>query len=112
MINFEKKLGDSLEKVVESHNTLSKRKVNNVKPPLKNRFKAEFRKNGIVYIVLIPVLIHFLIFQVIPFVYSFILTFLDYRIIGNSEFVGLQNWKQLFQDPIAIKSIWNTVLFS
>nr|WP_309100973.1 sugar ABC transporter permease [Fredinandcohnia onubensis] len=70
------------------------------------------RKNGIVYIVLAPVLIHFLIFQVIPFVYSFVLTFLNYRIIGTSEFVGLRNWKQLFDDPIALKSIWNTVLFS
>ncbi|MEH7380172.1 sugar ABC transporter permease [Bacillus sp. JJ1533] len=70
------------------------------------------KKNGIVYIVLTPVLIHFLIFQVIPFVYSFVLTFLNYRIIGTSEFVGLRNWKQLFDDPIALKSIWNTVLFS
>nr|WP_026021653.1 sugar ABC transporter permease [Bacillus timonensis] len=83
-----------------------------VKPPLKKRIKDEWRKNGLVYLVLTPVLIHFLIFQVIPFVYSFILTFLNYRIIGTSEFVGLRNWKQLFQDEIALKSIWNTILFS
>ncbi|RFB19324.1 sugar ABC transporter permease [Bacillus sp. HNG] len=83
-----------------------------VKPPLKKRIKDEWRRNGLVYLVLTPVLIHFLIFQVIPFVYSFILTFLNYRIIGTSEFVGLRNWKQLFQDEIALKSIWNTILFS
>ncbi|THE13685.1 sugar ABC transporter permease [Bacillus timonensis] len=83
-----------------------------VKPPLKKKIKDEWRKNGLVYLVLTPVLIHFLIFQVIPFVYSFILTFLNYRIIGTSEFVGLRNWKQLFQDEIALKSIWNTILFS
>ncbi|MDR4886064.1 sugar ABC transporter permease [Fredinandcohnia sp. QZ13] len=83
-----------------------------VKPPLKKRIKDEWRRNGLVYLVLTPVLIHFLIFQVIPFVYSFILTFLNYRIIGTSEFVGLRNWKQLFQDDIALKSIWNTILFS
>ncbi len=101
-----------MEKVIETHNKVPLETLKKVKPPLKNRIKDEMRKNGIVYIVLAPVLIHFLIFQVIPFVYSFVLTFLNYRIIGTSEFVGLRNWKQLFDDPIALKSIWNTVLFS
>ncbi len=101
-----------MEKVVETHNKVPLKTLKKVKPPLKNRIIEEMRKNGIVYIVLAPVLIHFLIFQVIPFVYSFVLTFLNYRIIGTSEFVGLRNWKQLFDDPIALKSIWNTVLFS
>ncbi|MEH7388077.1 sugar ABC transporter permease [Bacillus sp. JJ1521] len=101
-----------MEKVVEIHNKLPLKKVKKVKPPLKKRIKDEWRKNGLVYLVMTPVLIHFLIFQVIPFIYSFILTFLNYRIIGTSEFVGLRNWKQLFQDDIALKSIWNTVLFS
>lgn len=76
------------------------------------RLKDELKRNGFVYIVLIPVLIHFLVFQIIPFVFSFILTFFNYRIIGTSEFVGLKNWSQLFHDPIAWKSIWNTFLFS
>ncbi|WP_042462273.1 carbohydrate ABC transporter permease [Neobacillus dielmonensis] len=83
-----------------------------VKRPLKQRIKDEWRKNALVYIILVPVLAHFLVFQVIPFVYSFILTFLNYRIIGVSEFVGLRNWTQLFKDDIAWKSIWNTILFS
>ncbi|MEH7179716.1 carbohydrate ABC transporter permease [Neobacillus vireti] len=83
-----------------------------VKRPLKQRIKDEWRKNALVYIILVPILAHFLVFQVIPFIYSFILTFLNYRIIGVSEFVGLRNWMQLFNDDIAWKSIWNTLLFS
>lgn len=83
-----------------------------VKPPLMKRIKEEWRRNALVYIVLVPVLVHFFIFQIFPFIYSFILTFLHYRIIGTSEFVGLRNWLQLFQDDIAMKSIWNTFLFS
>ncbi|OCA86122.1 ABC transporter permease [Bacillus sp. FJAT-27225] len=83
-----------------------------LKRPLLKRIKDEWKKNSIVYIILTPILIHFMIFQIIPFVYSFVLTFLNYRIIGTSEFVGMRNWQQLFNDPIAWKSIWNTVLFS
>ncbi|MFC4025066.1 carbohydrate ABC transporter permease [Oceanobacillus longus] len=80
--------------------------------PFIERVKREWNRNAIVYIFLIPALIHFTIFQIVPFAYSFILTFQDWKIIGNSEFVGLKNWIQFFNDPIAWKAIWNTVLFS
>lgn len=101
-----------MEKVLENNNKMPLIKEKEVKPPLKKRIKDEWKKNALVYIVLAPILIHFIIFQIIPFVYSFILTFMNYRIIGTSEFVGLRNWEQLFHDKIAWKSIWNTVLFS
>lgn len=74
--------------------------------------KKEWKKNAIVYIVLIPVLTHFVIFQVYPFLLSFYLTFMDWKIIGDPEFVGLKHWKYLFSDTLAWKAIWNTVKFS
>ncbi len=95
-----------------NHNKMTLKNEKKVKRPLKQRIKDEWRKNALVYIILVPILAHFLVFQVIPFIYSFILTFLNYRIIGVSEFVGLRNWMQFFNDDIAWKSIWNTLLFS
>jgi multiple sugar transport system permease protein len=95
-----------------NHNKMTLKNEKKLKRPLKQRIKDEWRKNALVYIILVPILAHFLVFQIIPFVYSFILTFLNYRIIGVSEFVGLRNWVQLFNDDIAWKSIWNTLLFS
>lgn len=74
--------------------------------------KKEWKKNAIVYIVLIPILIHFVIFQVYPFLLSFYLTFMDWKVIGDAEFVGLKHWKYLFSDTLAWKAIWNTVKFS
>lgn len=82
------------------------------KLPLMKRIRNEWNKNMIVYIFLIPILIHFIIFQVYPFALSFYLTFMDWKIIGDPEFVGLKHWKHLFTDKIAWKAIWNTVLFS
>lgn len=95
-----------------SKSNQKKNNLNKNKMPFKEKFKSEWNKNAIVYIFLIPALIHFAIFQVIPFAYSFILTFLEWRVIGTSEFVGLKNWIQFFNDPIAWKSIWNTFMFS
>ena len=72
----------------------------------------EMKRNKLVYIFLIPTLIHFIIFQVFPFAFSFYLTFMDWRVIGESEFVGLKNWARFLEDELAWKAIWNTVLFS
>ncbi|WGG48093.1 sugar ABC transporter permease [Rossellomorea sp. DA94] len=80
--------------------------------PLKSRIKREWDRNAIVYIFLIPTLIHFLIFQIFPFAFSFVLTFLDWKIIGDPEFVGMKNWMRFLEDKLAWKAIWNTVLFS
>ena len=82
------------------------------KLPFGERLKREWKRNAIVYIVLIPVIIHFIIFQVYPFLLSFYLTFMDWKVIGDPEFVGLKHWKYLLTDKLAWKAIWNTVMFS
>ncbi|WP_425383135.1 carbohydrate ABC transporter permease [Rossellomorea oryzaecorticis] len=87
-------------------------KVKNKKLPLKTRIKREWDRNAIVYIFLIPTLIHFLIFQIFPFAFSFVLTFLDWKVIGDPEFVGVKHWMRFLEDKLAWKAIWNTVLFS
>lgn len=76
------------------------------------RIKKEWKKNYIVYIFLVPILIHFVIFQLYPFAVSFFLTFMDWKVIGESKFVGLAHWKYLFKDPLAWKALWNTAKFS
>jgi len=101
-----------LEKVIVETNKRPLKKEKKMKPPLAMRIKREWKKNWFAYIILLPIMAHFIIFQVIPFVFSFVLTFMQYRVIGRSDFVGLRNWEQLFSDPLAWKAIWNTVLFS
>ena len=82
------------------------------KLPLGERVKREWNRNAIVYIFLIPVLVHFIIFQIYPFALSFYLTFMDWKVIGDPEFVGLKHWKYFLTDKLAWKAIWNTVKFS
>ncbi len=85
---------------------------NKKKAPFGQRVKRELKRNAIVYIFLTPIMLHFLIFQVYPFLLSFYLTFMDWKIIGDPEFVGLKHWQNLLTDKLAWKAIWNTVLFS
>lgn len=86
--------------------------IKKTKSPLGKRLKNEWNRNAIVYLFLVPILIHFAIFQVYPFLLSFYLTFMDWRIIGEPVFVGLKHWQYFLQDSLAWKAIWNTVKFS
>ncbi|XXM71532.1 carbohydrate ABC transporter permease [Lysinibacillus sphaericus] len=99
-------------KLINTETVKHELKVKNKKLPLKTRIKREWDQNAIVYIFLIPTLIHFLIFQIFPFAFSFVLTFLDWKVIGDPEFVGLKHWMRFLEDKLAWKAIWNTVLFS
>ena len=85
---------------------------NKHKLPLITRIKQELNRNLLVYVVLIPVIIHFIVFQVYPFALSFYLTFMDWKIIGDPQFAGLKHWIAFIQDDIAWKALWNTVKFS
>jgi multiple sugar transport system permease protein len=99
-------------KLINTETVKRELKVKNKKLPLKTRIKREWDRNAIVYIFLIPTLIHFLIFQIFPFAFSFVLTFLDWKVIGDPEYVGLKHWMRFLEDKLAWKAIWNTVLFS
>lgn len=78
----------------------------------RHKLMTHLRKHTLVYTFLVPVLIHFLVFFLIPIGFSFVMTFLNYKIVGPAEFAGLDNWARFFKDPLAWKSIWNTLKFS
>lgn len=82
------------------------------KPTRTERVLHHFKKHSLVYLFLVPVLLHFTVFYVWPILFSFAITFMDYPIIGKPEFIALANWKRFFKDPNAWKSIWNTLKFS
>lgn len=77
-----------------------------------SRVKDHLSKYMIVYVFLIPIMIHFTIFFLAPILFSFIITFFDWPIVGTPEFVGIGNWQNLLHDSLAWKSIKNTLLFS
>lgn len=57
--------------------------------------KAAKQLKGLFYI--LPWIIGLLVFQLYPFVYSFILSFTDRSMAANTDFVGLKNYFHMFQ---------------
>lgn len=76
------------------------------------RINKELKRNYLVYIVLIPIFIHFLIFQIIPFAFALLISFFKWDYINEPMFVGLENWIRAFRDELFLKSMVNTLLFT
>lgn len=54
------------------------------------------RTNWVIYCMLMPWIIGFLVFKVYPIIISFYYSLLEYPILGDPEFVGLQNYLEIF----------------
>lgn len=77
-----------------------------------HKIRRELSRNKLVYIVLLPVLAHFAIFTAYPLVSSFVLTFYNWSPLGPSPYVGLQNWVNVFTNPVFVRSLINTTYFT
>ncbi|MEJ9227740.1 sugar ABC transporter permease [Priestia aryabhattai] len=77
----------------------------------KNRIK--WRENVVAYTFLGPALLLLLLFLVIPAIMSVYYAFTDYYLLTPDmrKFVGLDNFINLFKDPIFLKSLVNTLKF-
>ena len=64
------------------------------------------------YLYLMPVIIILFAFHVRPIFMALGVSFYEWDLIGNPEFVGAGNYTRLFDDPMFWKSIWNTIYYA
>jgi len=78
------------------------------------RLKKDFRRNRMLYLLVVPVLLFYLIFQYRP-MYGALIAFKDYTPtlgVVDSPWVGLANFKRFFNSVYFNRLIKNTVLLS
>jgi len=68
------------------------------------------RWRGVPYVA--PWCIGFLVFTLGPYLFSLYLSFSEWSLLGPIKFVGPANYRQLFHDPLFIKSLVNTSLYT
>ncbi|WP_377521636.1 carbohydrate ABC transporter permease [Priestia megaterium] len=78
---------------------------------MKNKIK--WKENVVAYTFLGPALLLLLLFLIIPAIMSVYYAFTDYYLLtpDTRKFVGLDNFINLFKDPIFLKSLVNTLKF-
>lgn len=64
------------------------------------------------WVFILPALLGTLIFIVIPVICSFGLSFTKWDLLNPIQFVGLDNYKEIFSEALFFKIFWNTVVFA
>ncbi len=64
------------------------------------------------YLFASPFIIGFVAFILIPMVWSFILIFQEWNLLGTARWVGMKNLEALMSDPKVPQSLWNTAYFA
>lgn len=70
------------------------------------------RETRIGYTFILPILIIFVVFRFGPTIAGFLLSLWDYRLVGNSLFLGLENFRRLFDDPVFWTSLRVTITYA
>lgn len=70
-----------------------------------------FLKKMIPYLFVAPAIIIFVLYMFIPLLQAFVMSFYDWSIAGK-EFIGLTNYKNLFQDKLFKTTIVNTLVYT
>ncbi len=70
------------------------------------------RKTLIAYGFMAPALIFFVIFLALPVISLGWQTFHSGGVMSPAKFVGLENWRATFADPLVKITIWNTIVYS
>ena len=73
--------------------------------------RAALRRHAWSYLFVLPTFSLFLVFTLLPVVQAFVLSLQNARIVGG-EFIGLQNFVTLAEDPVFRQALGNTVLYS
>jgi len=64
------------------------------------------------WLFILPALVGTFVFIIIPVVCSFGLSFAKWDLLNPIQFVGFDNYKEIFTEPLFYKILWNTVVFA
>lgn len=72
----------------------------------------KIRATAVAYLFLLPAATILFVFHIYPVLYAGWLSLYKWNMISpNREWLGLQNYVDLFRDPLFLKSLWNTVYY-
>ncbi|MBD3948565.1 sugar ABC transporter permease [Tuanshanicoccus lijuaniae] len=70
-----------------------------------NLHTQEYR---VAFLFILAPIIGFVLFSLIPLIYSIYASFTDWNGLGRMNFIGLDNFVQMFNDPYFYKTLYNT----
>jgi multiple sugar transport system permease protein len=75
-------------------------------------FRRRLRRAIPAYLFILPGMLLFLVWTLYPLIYAFIMSFAEWNLIKPSRFVGLENYRRAFDDPIFWMALKNTIFYT
>lgn len=79
---------------------------------MKTKSKIQTRRNFWGYLFILPNFLGFVAFMLVPILMSLYFSFTNYDVISTMQFIGFENYINLFQDEQFIVAILNTLWFT
>lgn len=82
--------------------------------PAKNRIRETLLSRGAMfaYVFILPYVVFFTIFRIVPALYGIVLSFGEYSLAGQLRLSGLENYVRLFQDEVFWNSLRVTAIYA
>ena len=78
-----------------------------------NRLSSDIRRNKALYGMILPYILLFTLFIIIPIISSIVLSFTDYDMFSKPDFIGIKNYLSLFvNDTVFYTALKNTLVFA
>lgn len=77
----------------------------------KRRYDPEAPQKKLAALFMAPWVLGFLAFSLYPIVYTFFLSFHEHNLFGAPQFIGLENYLQMFGDKNFKAAMWNSLYF-
>ena len=74
--------------------------------------RKKLKQSAVTYSFVLPDFIGLLIFIIIPVICSFGLSFAKWDLLNPIEFAGLENYREIFTEPLFGKILLNTIVFA
>ena len=77
--------------------------------------QKKLKKYRFLYLALAFIVMYYLLFQYIPILWGFLISFKDFKVGGTimgAKWVGISNYAEIFRDPDMLRLIRNTLVIS
>lgn len=71
---------------------------------------SQMRNNGMLYLLILPAVVYFVLFAYIPVIDGANISFQEYRLVGESEYIGLENYARVFNTAGFWRVFRNTLI--
>lgn len=71
---------------------------------------SSLRTRSFVALALLPALLIFIVFAIVPIIWSAYYGFFDWKGLGSSRFIGFENYEMMLQDPVFWRALRNNLI--